>query len=103
MNNPFTLLDDGYSTQIGLFQFCQVLYGSFDCRYFDGFECMGGPDSWVFCNMKRAAAGLMITGLLLSIIACAYFGALGLKESTAKTAGVIAGSITLLAGKQFCI
>lgn len=97
VNNPFTFLDDGYSTQIGLFQFCNVLYGSFDCIYFDGFECMGPPDSWAFCNLRRASAGLMITALILSIIGCAYFGALGLKDSTARTAGLIAGSITLLA------
>jgi hypothetical protein len=62
---------------------------------------MGGPDSWVFCNMRRAAAGLMITGLILSLIACAYFGALGLKQSSAKAAGIIAGTITFLAGKKF--
>lgn len=40
----------------------------------------------------------MITALILSMIACAYFGALGLKESNARAVGLIAGSITLLAG-----
>jgi hypothetical protein len=97
VNNPFTFVDDGYSSQIGLFQFCHVLYGSFDCIYYDGFECIGPPDSWAFCNLRRASAGLMISALILSIIGCAYFGILGLKSSTARTAGFVAGSITLLA------
>jgi hypothetical protein len=97
MNNPFDFLDDGYSSQIGLFQFCHVMYGSYDCIYYDGFECIGPPDSWAFCNLRRASAGLMITALIFAIIGCAYFGIFGLKESTARTAGLVAGSITLLA------
>ncbi len=78
---------------------CQVLYSSFDCRYYDGFDCMGSPDMMRFCYNRRAAAALMITGLILSFAALVYYSLIAFKPQVNKVGGIVVTVLTVLASK----
>ena len=78
---------------------CQVVYDHYDCRNYDGFECIGGPDFSNFCYNRRAAAGLMVSGLIISIIAVIVYGAMASKPATSKIGAIVGISLTSLASK----
>jgi hypothetical protein len=90
-DDDYSIMGGRFSSQSGLFQFCQVIFNNFDCRYYTGFECIGPPDFQRSCWNRRGAAGLMVAGLVLSIVALFVYAFTSLKS--ANKGGAIASMV----------
>lgn len=102
-DDDVAVLGGDFVSHSGLFQFCQVIFDNYRCMYYTGYECVGGPDFNYTCTNRRAAGGLMITGIILTAIAVIYFAATMNSRVPNRIAKIVSSVLTAIGTLFFII